>query len=384
MRWCSREHLPALRELAARYPELVDGARSRRQAADRRRANLARPGSATSPRSRARRPCVCKFSGLVTEAGSADPPVLARVLSITCSRRFGPQRLMWGSDWPVCELVCSYEQWRRPASMLVVSSAPPEREQISFGTCTDDLWNLRRLAGKTAVVTAAGSGIGRASARSVRARRRARVRRRHRRAGAADRRRLRGPRRSTCAIRPRSPRSRRSSGRIDVLFNCAGIGARRHGARRRAAAWNAAFDLNVNSMFHMIRAFLPGMIEARAGSIINMSSVAGSITGVPDRCAYGATKAAVIGLTKSVAADFVAQGMRCNAICPGTVDTPSLQARLHAYGDYAKTRAEFEARQPMGRLGKPEEIAALALHLASDESGFTTGQIHVIDGGWMI
>jgi 2-keto-3-deoxy-L-fuconate dehydrogenase len=137
-------------------------------------------------------------------------------------------------------------------------------------------------------------------------------------------------------------------------------------------------------MYHMIRAFLPAMVAARAGSIINMSSVASSITGVPDRCAYGATKAAVIGLTKSVAADFVAQGIRCNAICPGTVDTPSLQARLHATGDYAKTRTEFEARQPMGRLGKPEEIAALALHLASDESGFTTGQIHVIDGGWMI
>jgi len=150
------------------------------------------------------------------------------------------------------------------------------------------------------------------------------------------------------------------------------------------AKWNAAFDLNVTSMYHMIRAFLPAMVERGRGSIINMSSVAGSITGVPDRCAYGVTKAAVIGLTKSVAADFVARGVRCNAICPGTVDTPSLQSRLHAYGDYAKTRAEFEARQPMGRFGKPGEIAALALHLAGDESGFTTGQIHIIDGGWMI
>jgi 2-keto-3-deoxy-L-fuconate dehydrogenase len=150
------------------------------------------------------------------------------------------------------------------------------------------------------------------------------------------------------------------------------------------SAWHAAFDLNVHAMFHMIRAFLPGMLEAKSGSIINMSSVASSITGVPNRCAYGATKAAVIGLTKSVAADFVAKGIRCNAICPGTVDTPSLQARLRATGDYAKARAEFEARQPVGRLGKPEEIAALALHLASDESGFTTGQTHVSDGGWMI
>ena len=147
---------------------------------------------------------------------------------------------------------------------------------------------------------------------------------------------------------------------------------------------DAAFELNVKSMYHMIRAFLPGMVAAGGGSIINMSSVAGSITGVPDRCAYGATKAAVIGLTKSVAADFVSKGVRCNAICPGTVDTPSLQARLHAYGDYEKTRADFAARQPMGRLGKPEEIAALALYLASDESSFTTGQTHIIDGGWMI
>jgi len=175
-----------------------------------------------------------------------------------------------------------------------------------------------------------------------------------------------------------------AAGRVDVLFNCAGMVPKGTVLDVDLAAWSAAFDLNVHAMFHMIRAFLPGMIAARAGSIINMSSVAGSVTGVPDRCAYGATKAAVIGLTKSVAADFVAQGIRCNAICPGTVDTPSLQARLHSYGNYEKTRAEFEARQPMGRLGKPAEIAALALHLASDESGFTTGQIHVIDGGWMI
>ncbi len=174
------------------------------------------------------------------------------------------------------------------------------------------------------------------------------------------------------------------AGRVDVLFNCAGMVPSGTVLEVEQAAWDAAFGLNVHAMFHMIRAFLPGMLETRGGSIINMSSVASSITGVPNRCAYGATKAAVIGLTKSVAADYVGQGIRCNAICPGTVDTPSLQARLRATGDYAKARAEFEARQPVGRLGKPEEIAALALHLASDESGFTTGQIHVIDGGWMI
>ena len=173
-------------------------------------------------------------------------------------------------------------------------------------------------------------------------------------------------------------------GPVHVLFNCACLWPAGTVLDVEPAQWDAAFELNVKSMYHMIRAFLPGMIAARGGSIVNMSSVAGSITGVPDRCAYGATKAAVIGLTKSVAADFVTQGIRCNAICPGTVDTPSLQARLRASGDYARTRAAFETRQPMGRLGKPGEIAALALHLASDESGFTTGQIHIIDGGWMI
>jgi 2-keto-3-deoxy-L-fuconate dehydrogenase len=240
-----------------------------------------------------------------------------------------------------------------------------------------------RLCGKIAVVTAGGSGIGRASAAAF-ARAGARVI-----AADIDAQALQTVTGcETQVLDVRDPQAigafAKSLGRIDVLFNCAGSVPGGTVLTIDPDKWNAAFDLNVNSMYHMIRAFLPAMIEARKGSIINMSSVASSITGVPDRCAYGATKAAVIGLTKSVAADFVAQGVRCNAICPGTVDTPSLQARLHAHGDYAKTRAEFEARQPMGRLGKPDEIAALALHLASDESGFTTGQIHLIDGGWMI
>jgi 2-keto-3-deoxy-L-fuconate dehydrogenase len=240
-----------------------------------------------------------------------------------------------------------------------------------------------RLSGKTAIVTAAGSGIGRASAEAF-ARAGARVI-----AADIDARAL-----STlagCETHVLDVRDAQAVadfanrvGGAQVLFNCAGMVPGGTVLTVEPGKWRAAFDLNVHAMFHMIRAFLPAMVAARAGSIINMSSVAGSVTGVPDRCAYGTTKAAVIGLTKSVAADFVAQGIRCNAICPGTVDTPSLQSRLHAYGDYAKTRAEFEARQPMGRLGKPEEIAALALYLASDESGFTTGQIHVIDGGWMI
>ena len=240
-----------------------------------------------------------------------------------------------------------------------------------------------RLAGKTAIVTAAASGIGRASAEAF-ANAGARVLALDIDAAAVSK--VAGCEghgldvRDAAAIAAFAKRV----GPVNVLFNCAGSVPGGTILDIDPAKWDAAFELNVKSMYHMIRAFLPGMLAARNGSIINMSSVASSITGVPDRCAYGATKAAVIGLTKSVAADFVAQGIRCNAICPGTVDTPSLQSRLHAYGDYAKTRAEFEARQPMGRFGKPEEIAALALHLASDESGFTTGQIHVIDGGWMI
>jgi 2-keto-3-deoxy-L-fuconate dehydrogenase len=241
----------------------------------------------------------------------------------------------------------------------------------------------RRLAGKTAVVTAAGSGIGRESALAF-AREGARV------IGvdidAAALRAVAGIEGHVVDVRDPAAIAgfAKTVGRADVLFNCAGMVPSGNVLEVEQTAWDAAFSLNVHGMFHMIRAFLPAMLEAKAGSIVNMSSVAGSITGVPNRCAYGATKAAVIGLTKSVAADFVAQGIRCNAICPGTVDTPSLQARLRATGDYAKARAEFEARQPMGRLGRPEEIAALAVHLASDESGFTTGQIHIIDGGWMI
>jgi 2-keto-3-deoxy-L-fuconate dehydrogenase len=241
----------------------------------------------------------------------------------------------------------------------------------------------RRLSGKTAVVTAGASGIGRASAESF-ARAGARVLAVDIDATAVKD--LTGCDGFVVDVRDAGAIAAFAArvGKIDVLFNCAGTVPKGTVLDVDFATWTAAFELNVHSMYHMIRAFLPGMVAARGGSIINMSSVASSITGVPDRCAYGATKAAVIGLTKSVAADFVAQGVRCNAICPGTVDTPSLQSRLHAYGDYEKTRREFEARQPMGRLGKPEEIAALALHLASDESGFTTGQIHVIDGGWMI
>ena len=169
-------------------------------------------------------------------------------------------------------------------------------------------------------------------------------------------------------------------GRIDVLFNCAGVV---HGGTilemkedDLAFAWN----LNVLAMVRTIRAVLPGMLERGDGSIVNMASVASSVKGVPNRFAYTVTKAAVIGLTKSVAADYVAKGIRCNAICPGTVESPSLQDRMRAGGDYDAARAAFIARQPMGRIGTPEEVADLAVHLAG--ATYTTGQAYVIDGGW--
>lgn len=168
----------------------------------------------------------------------------------------------------------------------------------------------------------------------------------------------------------------------DVLFNCAGFV--HHGTVLDATAeeWDFAFDLNVTSMFRTIQAALPGMLERGGGSIVNMSSAASSIIGAPNRFVYGTTKAAVIGLTKSVAVDYITSGIRCNAICPGTVDSPSLHDRLRATGDYEAAMKAFIARQPMGRIGTPEEIAALAVYLASDESAFTTGQTHIIDGGW--
>jgi 2-keto-3-deoxy-L-fuconate dehydrogenase len=171
-------------------------------------------------------------------------------------------------------------------------------------------------------------------------------------------------------------------GQIDVLFNCAGFVHAGSILDATEEEWDFAFNLNVKSMFHLIRAVLPGMLAAGGGSIVNISSVAGAVTGPPNRFTYSATKAAVAGLTKSVAADFIKQGVRCNAICPGTVESPSLEDRMRAQGDYETARKAFLDRQPMGRLGKPEEIAALATYLASDEAGFTTGQLHVIDGGW--
>ena len=170
--------------------------------------------------------------------------------------------------------------------------------------------------------------------------------------------------------------------KVDVLFNCAGVV---HGGTVLEITdkdLDFAFDLNVRAMIRTIQAVLPGMLERGDGAIINMASIASSSKGVPNRCAYGTTKAAVIGLTKSIAADYVAQGIRVNAICPGTVESPSLESRMRAQGNYEEARAAFIARQPMGRLGTPEEIADLAVYLAG--ATYTTGQAVGIDGGWSI
>ncbi|MBB3946208.1 2-keto-3-deoxy-L-fuconate dehydrogenase [Rhizobium skierniewicense] len=171
-------------------------------------------------------------------------------------------------------------------------------------------------------------------------------------------------------------------GRADVLFNCAGFVHAGTILDCEEKDWDFSFDLNAKAMYRTCRAFLPAMLEQGRGVIVNMSSVASSVKGVPNRFAYTASKAAVIGLTKSIASDFVTKGIRCNAICPGTVDSPSLHERLRATGHYEQALSDFIARQPMGRIATPQEIAALVTYLASDEAGFTTGQIHVIDGGW--
>ena len=239
----------------------------------------------------------------------------------------------------------------------------------------------KRLAGKTALVTAAGQGIGRATAELF-ASEGATVLATdidpdllaHMEGCRTHRLDVRDPAQVAAAVSQAGP--------IDVLFNCAGYVHSGTILDCDESAWSSSLDINLTSMYRLIRAALPGMLERGHGSIINMSSVAGSIKGVPNRFVYGVTKAAAVGLTKSVAADFVAQGIRCNAICPGTVDTPSLHERLTATGDYAAAWAAFTSRQPMGRLGRPAEIASLALYLASDESAFVTGQCHIIDGGW--
>jgi 2-keto-3-deoxy-L-fuconate dehydrogenase len=243
-----------------------------------------------------------------------------------------------------------------------------------------------RLSGKKALITAAGAGIGRATALAF-ANAGAQVLATDIDANALA---SLAAEHGSIATKPldvtRAEAIRAlvdASGPFDVLFNCAGYVHAGTILDTDDASWQRSFAINVDSMFQLCKAVLPGMLEHGKGSIINMSSVASSVKGVPNRFAYSTTKAAVIGLTRSIAADFVARGVRCNAICPGTVKTPSLGDRVRALGgDEAAHWQSFIARQPMGRLGAPEEIAALALYLASDESAFTTGTIHVVDGGW--
>jgi 2-keto-3-deoxy-L-fuconate dehydrogenase len=246
-----------------------------------------------------------------------------------------------------------------------------------------------RLQGKLALVTAAGQGIGRAIADAFAAEG-ARVI-----ATDLEEKKLEGIKsvkrckldvRSTAAIEALAKEIATEFGALDVLVNCAGYV--HHGSVLDCSEqdWDFSFDLNVKSMHRMIKAFLPGMLQKKAGSIVNISSAVSSIRGVPDRYAYGATKAAVIGLTKAVAADFIRQGIRANAICPGTIESPSLEDRIkdrsRATGkSLAEVEKAFVERQPLGRLGRPEEVAALAVFLACDESSYITGQPHLVDGG---
>jgi len=247
---------------------------------------------------------------------------------------------------------------------------------------------MDRLQGKRAVVTAAGQGIGRASALAM-AREGAwvlatDVNEAALASLAAEGLEMRGL--ETRVLNVRDPASIAAAvaaaGKVDALFNCAGFVAAGTILDCDEDQWAFSMDLNMTAMYRMCRAFLPGMIAGGGGSIVNMASVAGSVIAAPNRFVYGATKAGVIGLTKSIAVDFISKGIRANAICPGTVESPSLDQRLRDTGDYEAAKASFIARQPIGRIGKPEEIAALVVYLLSDESSYTTGVAHVIDGGW--
>jgi 2-keto-3-deoxy-L-fuconate dehydrogenase len=242
-----------------------------------------------------------------------------------------------------------------------------------------------RLAGKTALITAAAQGIGRATAEAF-AREGAQVIATDvNEAGLSELRNVQTLKLDVTRPEMIAACSSRV-GAIDILFNCAGFVHAGSIQDCPEEDWDFAMTLNVRSMFRMIKAFLPGMIEKGGGSIINISSVAG-LKGVPNRFLYSVTKAAVVGLTKAVAVDCLRHKIRCNAICPGTVESPSLEKRIAVQAQLEgktenEVREAFIARQPMGRLGKPVEIAALAIYLASDESSFTTGQVHIIDGGW--
>jgi len=242
-----------------------------------------------------------------------------------------------------------------------------------------------RLEGKRCLVTAAGQGIGRATAERF-AREGGRVLATDINASALSE--LEGMETAPLDVTDGAAIERLVGGAeqpFDVVFNCAGWVHQGTILECEEADWRASFEINVTSMFSVCKAALPAMLRAGGGSIINMASVASSIKGAPARFAYGATKAAVIGLTRSIAADYVKSGVRCNAICPGTVMSPSLRERMAALpGDPAAVYQSFVDRQPMGRLGEAAEVAALAVYLASDESAFTTGATHLIDGGWSV
>lgn len=241
---------------------------------------------------------------------------------------------------------------------------------------------MGRLQGKRALITAAGQGIGRASALMM-AREGAQVLATDVNEKALAELAAEGIETRVLNVRdPAAITAAATLGPFDVLFNCAGFVAAGSILDCDEDQWAFSLDLNMTAMYRMCKAFLPGMIANGGGSIINMASVASSVIAAPNRFVYGATKAGVIGLTKSIAVDFIAKGIRCNAICPGTVESPSLEQRLRDTGDYEAARAAFIARQPIGRIGQPEEIAALVTYLASDESTYTTGVAHVIDGGW--
>ena len=242
-----------------------------------------------------------------------------------------------------------------------------------------------RLAGKTAFLTAAAAGIGRATALAF-AREGAAVLATDVDVAGLEALKKEEPRIEIARLDVLDAAQCQAIGtrwpRLDILANVAGYVHNGTLLECSPDDWARSFDINVNSMYRTIRSVLPRMLERGGGAIVNVSSIASSVKGIPNRCVYSATKAAVIGLTKSIAVDFVTKGIRCNAICPGTVDSPSLAGRMAATGDLEAARRAFIARQPMQRLGKPEEVAALAVYLASDESAFTTGGIHIIDGGW--
>jgi 2-keto-3-deoxy-L-fuconate dehydrogenase len=245
---------------------------------------------------------------------------------------------------------------------------------------------MKRLEGKTILVTAAGAGIGRASVLAMAAEG-AKVWATDLNAALLQS--LAGTPGVETAVLDVLDKSAIAAiaarvGPVDALFNCTGFVHNDTALKATDEDLDFAFRLNVRAHLHMIQAVLPGMMAKGGGSIINMASVASSVRGLPSRCVYGTTKAAVIGLTKSVAADYVGQGVRCNAICPGTVDTPSLADRINAYDDPVAARQAFVARQPMGRIAKAEEIAPILVFLASDESRFVTGQAYSIDGGMTI